>query len=288
MWAGVWTNTINVSLNTLFVFGFRWGVVGIALSTVLGRLGGLAYALIRAAAHERARRAAITGDLGPPDPAPWRAMLRLALPSAAVFGLTASEGALVNALLAAAPHATEAIAAYSIYSRVLLFMLQPVIATSVAVLPFAARRFGQADGAGIRRGMHETLAAAALYASAVVGPLMLVLRAPLADWLAESEITARYTSFALGLVPLACLAGAPFLLCRPAFDAMHRPRPGLAVALLRYVGLTAPLAWAGIVVARRLELPSLYGLVVAGLVVAALSSLAIYVWLRRAVDELSS
>ena len=51
MWAGIWSNLINVALNTLFVFAFHWGVFGIALSTVLGRIGGLVYALVRAHQH---------------------------------------------------------------------------------------------------------------------------------------------------------------------------------------------------------------------------------------------
>ena len=70
MWAGIWSNLINVVLNTLFLFVFGWGMFGIALSTVLGRIGGLAYSLVRARVHERARieqgRAAGT-DLDPRD-----------------------------------------------------------------------------------------------------------------------------------------------------------------------------------------------------------------------------
>ncbi|NIL99693.1 MAG: hypothetical protein GTN89_01755, partial [Acidobacteria bacterium] len=54
MWAGIWTNVINVGLNTLFLFVFGWGIFGIALSTVLGRIGGLVYSLARARVHERA------------------------------------------------------------------------------------------------------------------------------------------------------------------------------------------------------------------------------------------
>jgi len=51
MWAGIWSNVINVALNTVFTFVFHWGVLGIALSTVVGRIGGLVYALRKAATH---------------------------------------------------------------------------------------------------------------------------------------------------------------------------------------------------------------------------------------------
>jgi Na+-driven multidrug efflux pump len=280
MWAGIITNLVNVSLNTLFLFGFHWGVFGIALSTVIGRLGGLAYARRRARHHETIRLAEITAPHGPPDPAPYRAVLRLAVPASISFALMAAESGLVNILLGSMRQATEAIAAYSIYYRVILFALQPVIAISVAMLPFAARRYGKGDCEGIRRGLREAGLATTLYSLLIVGPLMLALAGWLARQLGESELTMRYATFALRTVPLACLLGAPFLFCRPVFEAMQRGKPGLVVALVRYVVLTGPLAWAGMVGAEALGQPSLYGLILGTLVASAISSTGLYLWLR--------
>src|SRR6185503_13595401 len=114
MWAGIWSNLINVALNTVFTFGFRWGVLGIALSTVLGRIGGLVYALIKAQRHE-ARRIASEVPVPGRDPHPYRSLLSLAWPSSATFALTAAETGMVNSMLARGPEATESIAAYSVY-----------------------------------------------------------------------------------------------------------------------------------------------------------------------------
>ena len=61
MWAGIWSNVTNLALNTLFLFGFGWGIFGIALSTVLGRIAGLVYALRAAAKHEARRLTAALG-----------------------------------------------------------------------------------------------------------------------------------------------------------------------------------------------------------------------------------
>jgi len=286
MWAGIWTNVLNVSLNTLFVFGFGWGVFGIALSTVLGRFGGLAYALMRAAAHERVRRSEADDWDREPDPAPYRAILGLAVPASLTFALMALESAVVNGLLAHMERATEAIAAYSIYYRTVLFCLQPVIATAVAMLPYAARRIGRDDVAGVRRGLREAGLATTVYTLGIVGPAVWVLGPWLSHQLTESAITARYTLFALRMVPLTCLAGAPFLLSRPVFEAMNRGRPGLVMAMIRYVVLTGPLAWAGMAVARRMDWGAMYGLI-GGLVVAAATASTIFSWwlalsLRRA------
>ena len=38
MWAGIVSTLVNVTLNTVFVFVFHWGIFGIAFATVLGRL----------------------------------------------------------------------------------------------------------------------------------------------------------------------------------------------------------------------------------------------------------
>jgi Na+-driven multidrug efflux pump len=285
MWAGIWSNLINLALNTLFLFVFHWGLFGIALSTVLGRIGGLVYALILARRHEERRRSAISGDPGRLDPAPYRAVLRLALPSCLTFGLMAVEGALINVLLASQRHATSAIAAYSIYSRVVLFALQPIIAASVAMLPFAALRYGAGDCDGIRRGMRQLGIAAAVYSLAIVGPMMLLFAPWLSENLAESKTTAEYTTFALRTVPLACLAGAPFLLCRPVFEALQRWQPGLVMALVRYIVLTGPLAWLGLVSAREMAQPPLYGLIVGMLLAGAISSAGFSVWLRAALPR---
>ncbi len=84
MIAGLWSNVTNVTLNTVFLFGFGWGIAGIALSTVLGRLAGLAYAVRRARALEAARRArwgAAAQAAGALERRPLARLLSLAVPS---------------------------------------------------------------------------------------------------------------------------------------------------------------------------------------------------------------
>ncbi|NIL99474.1 MAG: hypothetical protein GTN89_00575, partial [Acidobacteria bacterium] len=284
MWAGIWTNVINVVLNTLFLFVFHWGIFGIAFSTVLGRIGGLVYALARARVHERARIAHERTPLSDLDRHATRTVLGLAIPSSLTFVLMALETAVVNMLLAGRQHATEAIAAYAIYYRLVLFALQPVIAGAVALLPFAAMRCGSGDTAGVRRGLHQMIAASAVYSLIVVGPIMAVIAPWVANSLAESPLTAEYARFALFTIPFACLSGSVFLLCRPVFEAMGRGRPGLVMATLRYGFLMLPLAWIGMQEAERLGYPAIDGLVIALLVASGLSSLLFYAWMRNALE----
>lgn len=288
MWAGILTNLVNVSLNTVFLFWFHWGLFGIALSTVVARLAGLAYAVVRANIHEAARRKQ-SFESDELDPHPYRSILGLAIPSSLTFILMALETGMVNWFLARTRNATAAIAAYSIFYRIVLFALQPVIATAVAMLPFAAKRFGAGDYRGVRRGFGQTVVAAVAYSVLFVAPITWWLAPWIADSLSESPITREYAEFAIRTTPLSCLAGAMFLLCRPVFEAMGRGRPGLVVASLRYLLLTVPCVWLGIQLAMRQGYPALYGIVLGLLVAAAISSIVFTIWteqeLRRCVGS---
>jgi len=283
MWAGIWSNVINVVLNTLFTFVFHWGIFGIGFSTVLGRFGGLAYALRRAARHERERKArdGVTeaDAVGPADAHPYRAILRLALPSSLAYLLMGVETAVVNGLLTRQPHATESVAALTLFNYYLRLAVTPAIATAVAMLPYVARHFGARDLEGIRRGVREALRAGVVYALVLV-PVMLLAAGPLARAQTKSEAAATLATTALRLIPLACLLGLPFFLCRPAFEGMGVARPGLMVALLRYLGLTAPLTWLGVTTAGLLHLPALYGAIVGLMAASAVSSTVLLGWMR--------
>jgi Na+-driven multidrug efflux pump len=283
MWAGIWSNMINVTLNTVFTFVFHWGVFGIAFSTVLGRFGGLAYALRKAARHEAAREARGLDTDPRLDPAPFRALMHLAVPAALTYGLMALEASVVNRLLATRPDATASIAAYGIYYRVMQFSFMPIVAAAVAVLPFVARLSGAGDYAAIRRGLRQTMLVGALYCVALVTPGLLLGGGAIAHWLAEAQVTEHLTRVALWLVPLAVLTAIPFQLCRPAFEGLQRGRPGLVMAMVRYLGLTVPCGLAGMVAARRLGTQPLFGLLAGLIVASAVSSAVFLVWMNRAI-----
>lgn len=281
MWAGILSSVLNVILNSLFLFVFHWGVFGIALSTVLGRIGGLVYALVRAKVHESRRLASGTGDNTALDPAPYRSLLSLAVPASLGFLLMAMETAAVNWLLSRQENAAASLTAYSIFHRVHILALNPIIAAGVALLPYTALRFGKGDMAGIRKGIRDVLLATVAYSVFLVAPVILLGSRLFASLLAETTLSVRYTEVALWAVPAACLLGAPFLHCRPVFEGMQRGKPGLVVSMIRYLVLTVPLAWAGILVCGPLGFPALYGVIAGLLLTAAISSAAFNLWLFR-------
>ena len=281
MWAGIWSNVINVVLNTIFTFMFHWGIFGIAFSTVIGRFGGLAYALRKAAGHEAARKARGLPEVPGRDQRPYRALFVLAIPSALSYVLMASETGVVNWLLKGIEHGKEALAAYAIYYRVFQFVVMPAIAASVAMLPFAARRIGEKDLPSVRRGLRQAHVAVGVYV-ALAAPVMFVVAPPLARHLSGSAVTIAYLVPALRVAPLAALLAAPFFLCRPVFEGMGRGRPGLTMSVLRYVVLAAPAAVFGLWLAPKLHVSQILGLVGGLMTAAAISSLVFLYWTRNA------
>lgn len=281
MWAGIWSNVINVVLNTIFVFAFHWGVFGIALSTVLGRFGGLIYALRKAAGHEAARKARNAPQVPGHDPRPYRALFALAIPSALSYVLMATETGVVNWMLKGIEHGKEALAAYAIYYRVFQFVVMPAIAASVAMLPFAARRFGEKDVPGVARGLKEAHLAGIAYV-ALTAPLLFFLAPPLAQHLSHSTVTLAFLIPALRVVPLGALAAMPFFLCRPVFEGMGQGRPGLLMSALRYLLLATPAAFVGLRLAPAAHVSDVLGLIFGLMGATAISSLVFLIWTRKA------
>lgn len=281
MWAGLLSTFTNVALNTLFVFAFHWGIFGIALSTVIGRLAGLAYAVGRARHHESLRRAAGRDTRPGLFERPVGALLALGLPASASFVLMSVEGFAVNGILARSADAEASIAAWALFDQAARFLLMPVIATGVALLPLSARLFGAGDLGRIRAELRTATVAAVAYTLLFVLPAALLFGPWLADVLVESPTAREHARLGLRVVAVAVVAAAPTFLLRSTFEGMQRPRPGLIASLARTVGLVVPLSFLGARLAPRLGHPVVVGVYAGWIAGAALASLGFLLWARR-------
>lgn len=263
MWAGIVSSLVNVALNTLFVFVFEWGLVGIGLSTALGRLGGLAFAAWRAAEHESARRAADRDHAPGTFPRPLAALLGIAIPSGLTYVLLAVEGLLVNGILAhshgqlgldPAARATaqaDALAAWSVFSAAISMLAMPAIATGVAVLPLAARLSGTGQLSRMRRELLTAIAAFAVYLLAAVAPALWLGWSPLCRALLGAQRPIALAELAGPFVFAAVAMLGPFMVVRPLFDALARSDLGLRMSALRSLGAIVPGTWLGGWIATR-------------------------------------
>jgi Na+-driven multidrug efflux pump len=281
MWAGVMSTLLNVVLNTVFVFVFHWGIFGIALATVLGRLGGLTYALRMAAQHEARRKREVGEEVPGVFERPVRTLLSFAVPAGLSFVFLAVEGMAFNALIAARSDAAELLPAWSVMDRAGRFLVMPVIAVGVALLPLTARLWGAGRIGQIRHELRTAALAAVAYCLLFIVPVTLFGAPSLADALMESDAAREATILGLRWLPLGTLLALPLFLMRPAFEGMQRPRPGLVIAALRAVVLVVPLGALGAEVAPALGRSVVEGLVIGSALGAGIASLIMSIWLLR-------
>jgi Na+-driven multidrug efflux pump len=291
MLAGIYASLTNIALNTVFVFACGWGIFGIALATVLSRLVALAYAAGRARRHERARLLDPSWAAAPRGtwPHPLTTVLTLALPASLTFALTSAENSLVNLLLAGLADAEVALASYGVYYNLLRLACMPAIATAVAVVPYVARMVPEGHHARVAADLRRVLALAALFGLAFTIPVGVLFPAEVAGFFVRSAdartLADPTTRDVLRLLPIAALAGLPFLVLRPVFEALQRPRLGVLVSIARFVLLSAPCVLGGRALAEAAGLAPTVG-VVAGLCTATLvASLLTVALVRRSLGE---
>jgi len=278
MWAGLLSSSLNVVLNAFFVFVLHWGIFGIAFSTVLGRLAGLAYALRRAAVLERSRRGQDGQDRPGLDLSPVRSILAIAVPSGITYVLMAVESQFVNMMLARGENSTSLLAAWTIYDRSVRFMAMPIIATSVAMLPLSARLLGARDLLRVRREVRVGVLASTLYSLLLVVPLVVLAGDWVARALGDAPETRDFAVEAMHWLPVMILCAAPFLVSRAAWDGMQRPLPGFLFTVLRTFGLTLPLVWLALHQHDRVGLSAIQGVVGAACTAGVLATAGFWWW----------
>lgn len=280
MKAGLLSSFTNVVLNTVFVFVFHWGLLGIAIATVLSRYASFCYALYRARALERTRQADLeTWDRGPGQwPDPLRSILTLAMPGGFTYLLVfLEEAAVVLWLLPGLEHSTAAIAAYGVWARLLSLVTMPAIATSVVVLPFVARLAPEGRIGEVTRDLKQCVLGA-MGLSLLIGlPVGWIFAEPIAAYLVPDKIAAMQEGGGaainfLFLLPFAAVAVVPFLILRPVFEAVYQPRLGVWITVAKSLVLTIPIVVAGRYLSAPLGLDPLLGILLAMILATALAS----------------
>jgi len=291
MWAGLLSSVVNVALNALFVYVFVWGIVGIALSTVLSRIASLAYAQRQANRHERARIASGRDSVVGRFDKPIRAILSLAIPGSVTYLLMSLESASVVAIIARfsdADATVSILAAWSIFDRMVRFMVMPGVACSVALLPLAAKFAGARDFLQVRAELHVAERACALYSLLFVTPFAVLVGPLLVNYLSKSEATRALATTGMYWVPLAVAASLPFFLARSTFDGLQKPRPGLLASMLRTLVLFIPAVAGGLYLAQRLEWSAMHGLCAGGSLAFIGGSLLLRKWMSRHLQEVAA
>lgn len=269
---------LNIVLDPILIFGLfgapRMELQGAALATVIARFVTFAAALgvlhfrMHALTYEMPSLERLSKN--------WRLVLNIGLPSTATQLIVPVSMGILTALIAS--YGSVAVAAYGIATRVEMFALIFMMATSIAMGPFV----GQNAGAG-RIDRVKTALRFAFQASFAYGVVMAVLLAFFGEQVGkvfsdDAEVI-RLAAFYLLVVPVSYPVLSIIGISSQTFNSLARPMPAMIIGACKAFVIQVPLAYAGAAIG------GIQGVFVAMSLSTLMVSLLAYVWVRRVINE---
>ena len=232
-------NIVNIGLNFLFVWGFKWGIAGSAAGTLLAQSSAalvLAVVVIRAARHHEA-------PLTPHLPG-MRAAFAAGVPL--IVRTLTLRATLVLATFVAASISTVAIAAHQVAFTIWTFLAFALDAIAIAGQAITGRLLGAADAIGARAATRRMMWWG-IICGVLLGVLVALTRPLLVPLFSPDEEVQRLLSSVLLIIAVQQpIAGVVFVLdgvLIGAGDGRYLAMAGL-VTLAVFVPLALSVLWA--------------------------------------------
>jgi putative MATE family efflux protein len=246
------TVMLNVVLAPMLVAGWLTGaplgVFGAGLASSISALAGLIATIILFPRVQTIIKAPVA--LVRIDPAIWRRIVGIGLPSAGEFLLMFLTAGIVYSVIR--HFGSEAQAGYGVGSRVMQAVFLPAMAVAFAVAPVAGQNFGAGRGDRVRRTVRD----AAVISSGLMVVLTLlcqlrpeILVHPFAP---DAEVV-RIASTFLRIISLNFIATGLIFICSGTFQALGDTRPALIASASRLVTFGVPALWLSTQPWARLE-----------------------------------
>ena len=149
---------VNIVLDIVFVAGFKWGVAGAALATIISQVAS-AVLTMRCLAGSSGMPWHLEVARMRPDPAVLSDICRIGLPSAAQSALYSISNIVIQA--AVNGFGTTAVAAWSVYGKIDFLFWMTVSSYGIAITTFAGQNFGAQLYDRVHRGTRVCLGMAA-------------------------------------------------------------------------------------------------------------------------------
>jgi putative MATE family efflux protein len=270
---------INIALDPLLIFGLgpvpAFGIQGAAITTMASRAITLAASLYILGRRDRMLR------FDRPAPADviesWRSILYIGLPASLTNLIVPASMALVTRFVA--EFGIAAVAGFGVATRLEMLPLTIINALGAILVPFIGQNFGAGKTDRIRDAVKISLGFSLGVGAVAVG-IFLVYGSTIASWFNNHpkviETVVLYGTVVgagWGLQGIISLSSA-------SFNALNKPLPGTALALIRMVALYVPLAW-GLSIWFGIK-----GVFIAALIANIVTGAIAALWIRKSVSRI--
>ncbi len=265
---------LNIALDPILIFGLlgapRLELQGAALATVIARFITFIAALtvlhfrMHALTYEKPSIGRVQTN--------WNKILHIGLPSTGTQLIVPVSFGILTALIST--FGAVAVAAYGVATRVEMFALIIVMATSISMGPFVGQNAGADRIDRVRTALRFSLQVCFIY-GVIIAVLLAVFGDDVAALFSDESDVVRMAAFYLLVVPISYPVMAVIGIGSQTFNSLAKPMPAMIIGAGKSLVLQVPLAYAGA------ALGGIEGVFVSMTLTTFVMALVAYVWLQK-------
>lgn len=268
---------LNIALDPILIFGLlgapRLELQGAALATVLARF--VTFVAAMWVLHYRMHALSYEVPTVSRVRASWQKILHIGLPSTGTQLITPVSMGILTALVAS--FGSVAVAAYGVATRVEMFSLIVVMATSISMGPFAGQNAGAGRIDRVRVALRFSLQVCFVYGVFIAIALALFGDSVAGLFSDESDVV-RMAAFYLLVVPMSYPVTAVIGVGSQTFNSLAKPIPAMIIGAAKSLVVQVPLAYTGAAVG------GVEGVFVSMALSTFIVAVIAFVWINRTIN----
>ena len=268
----------NVILDPILIFGLgpfpEMGLDGAAMAALISRaaiFGGTLYFM-----RYRLDLLSFNAPRLPELKDSWRDILHVGIPAAGTNAIIPIAMALITAMLAS--HGPEAVAGFSVASRVESLMLVMFYALSAIIGPFVGQNMAAGEADRIFRAL-KLCTLFCLGTGIAIAVVLAALSGFLPSLFSDNPAVTDVTTLFLLIAPVSYGAYGMVMVMNASFNGMGKPIPAVYISVARMIAIYLPLAY---LLNRMFGIPGIFAAYAAANVITGIIA---YAWARSSVTE---
>ena len=268
----------NVILDPILIFGLgpfpEMGLDGAAMAALISRaaiFGGTLYFM-----RYRLDLLSFNAPRLPELKDSWRDILHVGIPAAGTNAIIPIATALITAMLAS--HGPEAVAGFSVASRVESLMLVMFYALSAIIGPFVGQNMAAGEADRIFRAL-KLCTFFCLGTGIAIAVILAALSGFLPSLFSDNPAVTDVTTLFLLIAPVSYGAYGMVMVMNASFNGMGKPIPAVYISVARMIAIYLPLAY---LLNRMFGIPGIFAAYAAANVITGIIA---YAWARSSVAE---